>query len=165
MAGPEIERKYRLLQPPPAALLSEGTPILQGYVFVEDWELRLRSIGDRHSLTVKGDGTLSRKEWETEIPKWVFDTVWRKAESRAITKTRYKIAYGAFCLEVDMYGGPLLGLITLECEFPDEQTAAGFVVPSWARAAVDDVTEDKAYKNKTLAVLGMPTADHRRQVR
>jgi adenylate cyclase len=155
MSATEIERKFRLLHSPPTALLSGGTAISQGYVFVEDWELRLRSRADRYYLTIKGDGTISRAEWESEIPRWVFDSLWAKTEGRRLQKTRYKIPNGPLYIELDVYAGPLSGLVTLECEFPDKGTAAEFVLPSWAESAIE-VTEEQAYKNKALALRGKP---------
>jgi adenylate cyclase len=155
MSATEIERKFRLLHTPPVELFPGGTAISQGYVFAEDWELRLRSSADRYYLTIKSDGTISRAEWESEIPRWVFDSLWPKTEGRRLQKTRYKIPHGPLYIELEIYAGSLSGLVTLECEFPDERAAAQFVLPSWAESAID-VTEDKAYKNKALALRGKP---------
>ena len=147
----EIERKFVLSSLPPAGILSEGMAIAQGYVVTSPGELRLRRKVDQCFLTVKGDGTLSREEWEQDVPPWVFNTLWPATEGRRVEKTRYEVEYEGLTLEVDKYHGHLAGLVTFECEFPDEASAHRFQLPVWAVEAVD-VTTDKRYKNKALAV-------------
>ena len=151
---PEIEKKFRL-RAMPRKLLSPGTHISQGYVFTEGGELRVRKKGDCFFITVKGEGTLSREEWETPIPGWVFETIWPKTEGRRVEKIRNSIAYNGLTLEVDEYFGKLQGLITLEVEFPDIEATSRFCPPEWV-AVTADVTADPAYKNKSLAVFGLP---------
>ena len=146
----EIERKW-VLPGPPSVLKGKVEPIAQGYIFTDNGELRLRSKGSHYYLTVKGDGDIIRDEWEVEIPKWVFETLWPKTEGKRVEKVRYTLGR----LEIDVYGGHLTGLVTLECEFPNESEAARFRLPQWAVSAVE-VTNDKAYKNKNLAIRGLP---------
>ena len=107
---------------------------------------------------MKGDGLLSRDEWEKEIPSWVFDILWPKTAGRRVEKTRYVIPFEEHTLEVDDYHGRLERLVTMECEFGDEGAAAAFVPPSWAQPAIE-VTEDKSYKNKILAIQGLSDLD------
>ena len=61
------------------------------------------------------------------------------------------IPYQGHTLEIDIYAGHLQGLMVLECELPDEEAAKKFVLPDWAIGAID-VTDDKRYKNKRLAL-------------
>ena len=118
--------------------------------------LRLRRMGQRHFLTLKGEGGLCRKEWETEIPAWVFEQLWPLTEKKRLEKTRYRIAWGNRTLEVDEYHGPLAGLWTVECEFASEEEARAFVLPEWLPGA-RDVTLDPAYRNSSLAFFGLPS--------
>lgn len=152
----EIERKFLITHLPPSNLREgRGAEILQGYVITDPGELRLLQKGDRHFITVKGDGTLSRDEWEQEIPQWVFKTLWPQTEGLRIEKTRYSIPYlHGWTLEVDEYHGALAGLLTLEVEFSSEEEAAKSRLPIWTDGR--DVTADKRYKNKALAVNGLP---------
>lgn len=151
----EIERKFVITHLPPSNLREgRGAEILQGYVITNPGELRLRRKSDRHFMTVKGDGNLSRDEWEQEVPEWVFKTLWPKTQGRRIEKTRYSIPYRQWTLEVDEYHGVLAGLLTLEVEFLSEKEAAEFRLPIWTDG--QDVTADKRYKNKALAVNGRP---------
>lgn len=141
--------------PPSNLREGRGVKILQGYIITDPGELRLRKKGEEYFLTVKGDGTLSRDEWEHEIPEWVFQTLWPQTEGRRIEKSRYSVEWEGNTLELDEYYGNLTGLFTLEVEFLSEEDAAGFVPPWWC-GQVRDVTEDKRYKNKALAVNGLP---------
>lgn len=151
----EIERKFLLSSSPTAVHLRDGVPILQGYLFCDQGELRIRRKGDHFYLTVKGEGSLVRDEWEVEIPAWVFQTLWPKTEGRQIQKTRYCVSEADFTAEIDEYGGELLGLVTLESEFADRAAAERWSPPAWLGAAIE-VTEDRAYKNKNLALYGLP---------
>lgn len=155
----EIERKFLFKGDFPVKVIGDGKvkglSILQGYIFTDDGELRLRSKGDKYFLTVKSDGTLSRDEWESEIPDWVFNMLWVKTDGKRIQKTRYEIKFQEVIIEFDKYHGHLEGLIILECEFQDELTAWNFILPKWARFSID-ITKDKRYKNKYLALSGLP---------
>jgi len=151
----EIEKKYLLTARPEILDEAEKVAVKQGYLVTEDGELRIRQKGEQYFMTVKGDGTLSREEWEVVIPAWVFATLWSKTDGRQISKTRYAIDYQGLTLEIDEYYGALQGLYTLECEFASEDAANAFVLPNWANEATD-VTSNKAYKNKALAVNGRP---------
>lgn len=149
----EIEKKY-LLQEMPAGL-SVGKRIRQGYIFAEDFEMRLRQKETAYYLTIKGDGTLTRDEWEEEIPKWVFETLWPKTEGKRVEKIRYTVDLCENILEIDEYCGQLAGLFTLEIEFKTETDAKCFGLPQWLNI-VGDITADKRYKNKNLAIKGAP---------
>ncbi len=149
----EIERKFRL-DFIPSIDLGQGEEIFQGYLLVNDGELRIRRKAGRSYITVKGDGTLSREEWEAEVPAWVFDQLWPATDGRRIEKTRYPIQHEGMTLELDEYHGSLKGLVILECEFLSLEASQAFELPEWASDAVD-VTAEKAYKNKNLAVQGM----------
>lgn len=155
----EIEVKYRLAGMPPITL-PEGIPISQGYLPTKGGgELRIRRIGDTCYLTVKGDGSHSRDECERQIDSWAFDQLWPSTEGRRVIKTRYLIPYqtatGLRTVELDQYSGHLKGLVTLECEFLTEQDFLTFALPIWAVGA-SNVTEDQRYKNKILAIMGIP---------
>ena len=149
----EIERKWKLKNLPKDWM--SRTHILQGYIVAESNEVRLRKKGDHYFITAKSDGSLSREEWETEIPRWVFDIIWPKTEGQRIEKYRYsRKAPDGLIWEFDEYIGSLKGLIVLEIEFPDEASANNFVLLKGIRG--EDVTSDKRYKNKNLALNGIP---------
>ena len=150
----EIERKFRLKFAPGELQNSQSVLIEQGYLLDSDSELRLRrSSGILHTMTVKGDGDLERPEWETEIPQWVFDSLWPKCKyslrklRTVLTTDRMGTKY-----EVDTFLDTLDGLILLEIEFQSIEQAENFVLPRWADRAME-VTGDYRYKNKNLAMM------------
>jgi len=71
-----------------------------------------------------------------------------------VLKTRYFVPLGDLTVEVDLYEGDLDGLVTAEVEFPDEASALAFEAPAWLGR---DVTDDKRYGNRVLAVDGLPS--------
>ena len=141
----EIERKFRLKKLPPK--LPAGKTVIQSYFFSYPGEMRIRKQGKNHQITVKSDGDLDREEWETVIPDWVYELIYKQSHDNDIKKTRYKIDE-ATC--VDEYKSYLEGLITFEVEFPSIAAAKKFKLPKWADDAVE-VTEAPEYKNKNLA--------------
>ena len=92
----EIEKKYRLNVLPEPEILGVGKLILQGYLYTDPFELRVRQYGNKYYLTIKSDqneamkleNVLKRKEWNKEIPKWVFKSLWPHTEKCRIEKTR-----------------------------------------------------------------------------
>ncbi len=127
----EIEQHY----------LSEGTE-----------PLRLRRAGGTFELTKKltlDAGDLSRKE-EITIPL-------ERAEyfmllplaRRSLAKTRYYLPLpGGRAAELDVFKGPLDGLIMVEVEFSDDAARAAFVPPDWFGR---DVSQEAWSSNAALA--------------
>ena len=154
----EIERKWKISieNLPDAAALGTGVDIWQGYLAIAEdgTEVRLRQAGETFYQTVKSGGDLARDEFETEIPQEVFDALWPATERARVEKVRYAIAYAeGVTIEVDVYKGALKGLIVAEVEFSDIRASEQFVAPAWFG---EEVTANKAYKNKNLATRGLP---------
>lgn len=63
---------------------------------------------------------------------------------RRLSKRRHKV--GAFC--IDVFEGPLEGLITAECEATNRMAAMRFAVPEWC---VREVTNEPGYTGWQLA--------------
>jgi adenylate cyclase len=151
----EVERKFRLQQPPDLSS-SESDPIEQGYLAVgADGEVRLRRKGEKTLLTAKRGAGLSRGEAEVEISAEQFEALWPLTEGRRLRKRRHVLAHDGLEIEVDVYQGELEGLIVAEIEFDSEEQARGFEPPDWLG---DDVTGDERFLNENLAVDGAPDA-------
>ncbi len=150
----EIERKFIVNEMPELAGAKNVT-ILQGYIVVgsDGTEVRLRQKGDKYFQTVKADGGLVRPEMEIEITRDQFNGLWSTTEGRRVEKVRYEIAHGDAKIEFDVYSGKLAGLLIAEVEFPSIEASRSFAPPSWFGK---EVTEDKRYKNKNLALEGLP---------
>jgi CYTH domain-containing protein len=108
----------------------------------DDVEVRVREIDGRHMLTVKGSGGMTREEVELAIGRDDFDRLWTLTHGRRIEKTRTEL--------------PLDGrapLRVVEIEFASEEEANSYSVPPWFGR---EVTHDQRYKNRRLALDGLP---------
>lgn len=154
----EIERKWVLGitdRSPFMSLIRDSASIKQGYVITEGVELRIRRTNAAFYMTVKGQGGLSRNEWEVPIPEWVWLQLLSKIQGRLITKMRYYLIEGGHEIAVDVYSEDLSGLVVAECEFPSEDKARAYSLPLFLKGV--EVTSDKRYKNKALALHGLPS--------
>ncbi|MDA0180636.1 CYTH domain-containing protein [Solirubrobacter phytolaccae] len=151
----EIERKWVLDSPPSGFEEHRSQRFEQGYLAIDPAgaEVRVRrKDGAKSVMTVKTGSGLVRGEEEWEIAN--FDALWPLTAGRRVLKTRYFIPLDGETVELDVYEGELEGLLTAEIEFADEASAQAFVAPDWLGR---DVTEDKRYGNRVLAVEGLPS--------
>lgn len=147
----ERERKFLLADFPPG--LTNGLEIQQGYLSVGDPEIRVRVIGGKYFITRKSGEGFIREEEEVEISADVFQILWPLTVGKRIEKIRFLLAAeDEFIWEIDKYLGHLSGLFTSEVEFPDEETTPLFLPKALSNVVVADVTFDKRYKNKALAI-------------
>ncbi len=150
----EIERKYLLSSLPSRSMLGKGKLISQGYISTGEPEVRMRSKANAFYLTVKSGSGLRRGEVEAEIPSSVFRKLWPLTAGKRIKKTRYAISDHRLTWEIDKYYGPLKSLYTAEVELRSSKQKVG--IPSFL-AVISEVTNDARYKNKNLAIKGLPT--------
>jgi adenylate cyclase len=152
----EIERKFVLPAPPPGLDSREHGRIEQGYVAIDPAgaEVRVRRKGDVRVMTIKAGSGLVRAEEEWPLEPERFDALWPLTEGRRVAKTRYLVPLDdGLTAEVDVYDGTLAGLVTAEVEFESEPDSEAFAPPEWLGT---EVTGDKRYANRTLAVSGPP---------
>lgn len=151
----EIEKKYLVASLPKDLNKYPHKEIAQGYlVIAEDGtEVRLRQKGDKHYMTVKKGSGKTRQESEIEISPGQYEALWGMTAGRRLEKTRYEIAHLAHKIELDIYHGTLAGLMTAEVEFSSDTASNEFNPPDWFGR---EVTEDKSYKNQSLATKGLP---------
>ena len=154
----EIERKWVLDAPPDGLGEHEHERVEQGYVALDDHaEVRVRRKGGKHTLTIKSEPGLSRVEEELAIEPERFDALWALTEGRRVVKTRHLVPLGDdLTAEVDVYEGPLAGLVTAEVEFDSEDASRAFDPPAWLGR---EVTGDPRYANRALAVNGPVPSD------
>ncbi|WP_170358093.1 CYTH domain-containing protein [Ruegeria arenilitoris] len=152
----EIERKF-LVADLPGLSGAEKAVVRQGYLTAPDdsTELRLRQKNDRFFLTLKGGGSMVRVEREAEITAEQFETFWPETDGRRVEKERFtgQLSDGR-TFELDVFQGDLAPLKLVEVEFETEAEAMAYTPPDWFG---EDVTADKRYKNKTMAINGVPT--------
>lgn len=148
----EIERKFKLKIPSILEGLT-GSYFLQAYLAKGAVLVRVRITNDKAWLTLKGQpvSSLSRPEWEYEIPVSDAKEMSTQPGAYALEKTRFLVAHGDQTFEVDQYHGGLDGLYSVEVEIDSESTAMS--LPDWAS---EEVTGNKAWDNESLARNGWP---------
>lgn len=114
--------------------------------------LRLRRRGEHYELTEKTDvapGDMSRKREVTiGLNRAAFEAIKPLAE-RGLAKTRYVCGLpSGLAAEIDVFHGPLEGLVMVEVEFPSEKARAAFVPPDWFGR---DVSQEEWSSNYYLA--------------
>jgi adenylate cyclase len=157
----EIERKFLVAHVPPEVLAqADGELIRQGYLAVSPsgTEVRLRQRGSRHYLTVKSGGGLIRGEAEVELTAEQAEGLWPAVATTIIEKRRHMVPLaGELLLELDVFDGSLAGLVVAEVEFASVEDGHTFEPPGWLGA---EVTDDERYKNRSLALNGLPEGAH-----
>ncbi|MFC2164364.1 CYTH domain-containing protein [Acidobacteriota bacterium] len=151
----EIERKFVVHKLPPDLHKLTPKKIIQGYLSITEdgTEIRLRKLENAYFQTVKSGQGLKRQEIEIELSESQFSLLWPLTKGKRVEKTRYDIPYNNRIIELDIYKGSLKGLVTAEVEFKSQADAEIFAPPAWMD---QEVTQDDRYKNRNLAVHGLP---------
>ncbi|MBQ9347921.1 MAG: CYTH domain-containing protein [Oscillibacter sp.] len=147
----EIERKFLVTRLPEHLERFPCRFLEQAYLST-DPVIRVRRIGggesDRYVLTVKGDGLLSREEFELPLTEDQYGRLLARAEGNRIGKSRYRIPWEGVTIELDVFAPPFAPLVYAEVEFPDEAAARAFSPPDWFGR---EVTYAPAYTNAALS--------------
>lgn len=139
----EIERKFLVVSDRWREHVSFAQNLKDGLISRDfDKKVRVRSYGDRATLTVKsrGDG-VTRDEFEYEIPLSDADALFQLCGPFVIEKTRHFVPWHGHTWEIDVYHGALEGVIVAEVELTSEN--AVFDRPAWVGP---EVTGDPRYK-------------------
>lgn len=149
----EIERKFLVEDPP--AFDGPVRVMRQGYIAIDPdgAEVRLRRETGRDTLAIKRGGGMVRTEIEIDVDDATAEALWALTEGRRLSKSRYIVTIPGHRVEVDVYAGPLAGLVVAEVEFRSEAEAIAFEPPAWFGR---EITGDARFRNNTLARLGAP---------
>jgi CYTH domain-containing protein len=157
--GLEIERKFLLdVNKIPYDLKTlDKYELTQAYISFSP-EIRIRNADDwMYFLTVKAyvdQSGMVREEREFWITEQEYNTLMKKIEGNIIYKTRYQgLDENGVMFAIDIFKGDLAGLAYYEVEFPSVEEANKYTPPDWVGL---DVTNDKRYKNGSLAQFGRP---------
>lgn len=154
----EIERKF-LVDGLPDLGAARKSVIRQGYLTEpeDSVEIRLRQLDDAFFLTLKAGDGLARTEREVALDAAQFEPLWPQTEGRRVEKERWTGDLGGgLRFQLDLFTGTLAPLRLVEVEFTSEAGAGAFTPPDWFGP---EVTTDKRYKNKALALHGLPQAE------
>lgn len=143
----EIERKFLVKKLPEDLPQYPRKEIEQAYLCTRP-VVRVRRYGEKFWLTCKGEGFLSREEFEMPLSEESYRHLLGKTDGLVIEKDRYMIPWEGHTIELDVFGGLLAPLVLAEVEFPTEEEALAFVPPGWFGR---DVTWDPAYSNANLS--------------
>ena len=154
----EIERKFLIDALPEALSDFSHQEYLQGYLSTSP-TVRVRREGKTYVLTYKGSGLMKRTEYNLPLTAESFAHLLEKCDGLRIEKTRYRIPLSGTerTAELDVFHGALSGLWLVEVEFPDEESAARFLPPTWFGR---EVTQDARYQNSSLCRFGLPGEEH-----
>ncbi|HZL09482.1 MAG TPA: CYTH domain-containing protein [Prolixibacteraceae bacterium] len=143
----EIERKF-LVDSTKWTPTGQGTSLIQAYLSIDpNPTVRIRIAGEKAFLTIKGRSeTISRPEFEYEIPVDDAAEMLKLAISNPVEKIRHKVLYKGFLWEVDIFSGENAGLIVAEIELNSE--IQEFEKPDWI---LKEVSGDRRYYNSFLS--------------
>ena len=158
--GLEIERKFLLKNSQildflkDAGVVFKHLEISQFYTKItQNEEIRFRSEEGKFIKTIKVGKDLIREENEEFCEKAEFKKALKNRIGRVITKDRYIFRLNNNPCNIDVFKDDLNGLCTFEIEFSDENEAVYFKLPAFLEQFCQaDVTCDKRYKNKFLAI-------------
>jgi CYTH domain-containing protein len=146
----EIERKYLVKGEGWKPVDVSGMKIRQGYMFNDGGIVRARVAGERGYLTLKGQGLITRHEYEYEIPAEDADEIIEYfCAGLVVEKVRYDVNYEGHLFSVDVFEGENEGLVLAEVELQSEEE--GIALPDWIG---EEVTHNPRYHNSNL--LGLP---------
>ena len=163
----EIERKFLIRYPDLSVLeqfCSRKALICQTYLVSKDQcsrRIRRREYGGRIEYWYNEKQKLTdmtRIERERQITEEEYLELLKEAipGSGTIRKTRYDLPYGDLCFEVDVFP-EWNDRAFAEVELDNE--SQGFTVPD-CLAIIKEVTADKRYTNKSLAINGFVYEDY-----
>jgi len=148
----ELERKFLLERVPDS--LPPGSTLYDRYIVGA--RLRLRRIDATDATTVY---KLNQKEASPDSPAVMTITTMYLTRgeyellaalpAHELRKRRHRIAG----YSVDIFDGPLTGLVLAEREFPSEEELCRAIAPE---LAVEDVSTDVRYTGARLAANGLP---------
>lgn len=159
----EIERKYRLKTLPENLESYPHYTIEQGYLCT-DPVVRVRRSGPltdgkkvykkgHCTLVYKSSGLLAHEEESFSLSDEAYQHLKGKADGVVIKKTRYRIPYDPYVIELDLFENvkdpkaPDQLLRMAEVEFPSVEEADSFEPADWFG---EDVTMDKRYHNSAM---------------
>ncbi len=143
----ETERKF-LVDPGKWTPCVKGTQLKQAYLsLAPNPTVRIRIAEDKAFLTIKGRSeTISRPEFEYEIPVADASEMLKLAISEPVEKIRYEVMHQGCLWEVDVFSGKNNGLILAEIELESEDQ--NFTIPDWI---LEEVSYDGRYYNSFLS--------------
>lgn len=144
----EIERKYLVHKDLlPELDVYQHHSIIQGYLSPDpNLTIRIRLKNNKAFLTFKGKSIgISRTEIEIPVDVSIAAELISSFELKTLVKKRYLIPFQHLLIELDVFEGPLQGLILAEIELHSENQE--LVLPEWI---AEEVSDREEYYNVNL---------------
>lgn len=125
---------------------------IEQHYLSDESNLRIRASGGQFELTKKFrvDAADDTRKEEINVP--LTESEYRAflpLAKRGLTKTRNFVELnGGLVAEIDVFHGPLEGLVMVEVEFPSDEARAAFKAPDWFGR---DVSQEEWSGNSWLA--------------
>lgn len=149
----EIERKF-LVNEIPFALESYPSKLIKQAYLCTKPTIRIRKEDKDYYFTYKGEGFMTREEYNLPLTEESFIHLLSKADGNVITKRRYLIpTQNGLTVELDVFEKPFKPLVLAEVEFPSEESANSFLPLDWFG---EEVTFSGEYQNSTLSQKKIP---------
>ena len=150
----EIEKKFLVNELPVNLSKYEIWEIEQCYLCTAP-TIRIRKKNDSYILTYKNhvpsaDALCVAEETELPLTKKAFEHLKKKCDGRCIQKSRYRIPYEKWVIELDVFHGDYEGFHLAEVEFPSEEAALAFPVPDWFTC---EVTYESTFHNSRMITV------------
>lgn len=144
----EIERKFLVENDAWRREAGPGRRICQGHVSKDGQSsVRVRRVSDKAYLTVKGARAgITRAEFEYEIPvEHAEEMLQTLCTKPLLEKTRYCVIHNGVTWEVDVFVGPVEGLVIAEVELSNADQPVS--MPDWIGT---EVTGDPRYRSSAI---------------
>lgn len=143
----EIERKFLVRSDAWRADVVRSERLRDGLVAASDGrKVRVRLYEDRATLTVKSRQDHGRRaEFEYEIPRDHAREMLAAHCAGIVEKTRHHVPFGGLDWEIDVYDGPLAGIVLAEVEL--DRLDREVPLPGWAG---EEVTGRPEYKKSVM---------------
>jgi CYTH domain-containing protein len=169
MSGLEIERKLlvRLVSDPALAPGARTLQLEQAYLTDTASETRrirrtVEGGSERFHLNAKREVRPGvRGEDEEEIDAATYAALLAESDPgrQTVRKTRYAVPHDGYIWEIDVFAGPLAGLVVAEVEHATVEELELELEPPPCLVVLRDVTDDRCYTNAALARLDAPPSD------
>lgn len=148
--GVEIERKFRVRNLEWRKSVVDSQHLTQGYLTGEssgEAEVRIRCFRSHAFITIKGKGSLTRVEFEYEIPyNDAQKLLVEFCKPHLVEKIWHTVRHNGLSWSIDEFLGVHSGLTLAEVELDDVHQVVD--LPNWVG---EDVTEEPTYRNANLA--------------
>lgn len=139
-------------------ILLDSKNVMQFYTKITPLEeIRFRKSENNLTMTKKIGKGMVRQEFEEICDEKSYKKAFKNSIAIPIEKDRFEFKINNLPANIDIYKGALEGLVTLEIEFLKVEDANNFIMPDFlANHITSEITEDERYKNKNLALFGIP---------